>query len=396
MAPATTYRDERGQVPTNIFLISPDNALTELSQSPYESEDLLQRLVADHPKMLGSALGADGALLLIQREYAVPDSSDGASRWSLDHLFLDRDGVPVLVEIKRASDTRARREVVAQMLDYAANGVAYWPVEGIVEAFKAECGQRGVDPDSELVNFLGTAEPEAYWKAVEANLRSGRIRMVFLADQVSKELRRIVEFLNEQMRPAEVLAVEVIQYAHPNGTRSLVPTLLGATERAQSAKSPTTARPPMDEADWLQSLRDGKGEGAVSATQKFVGWLRGRGYHVGITESQDSLFASRTLPSGKTVYPIFIRRSTGNLEISLAYLRSAPAFATDSARLKLLADLKQALPGANIQSQKATGWPSIRLPLLLDDALWEPLKDLLEVVGARLADGAPYDEVAAQ
>lgn len=383
-------------MPANIFLISPENALTELSQSPYESEDLLQRLVADHPKMLGSALGADGALLLIQREYAVPDSSDGASRWSLDHLFLDRDGVPVLVEIKRASDTRARREVVAQMLDYAANGVTYWPVEGIVEAFKAECAQRGVDSDSELVNFLGTDDPASYWKAVEANLRSGRIRMVFLADQVSKELRRIVEFLNEQMRPAEVLAVEVVQYASPNGTRTLVPTLLGATERAQSAKSPTAVRPPIDEADWLQSLQDGKGDDAVSATQKAVSWLRDSGYRVGITDSQDSLYASRQLPSGKIVYPIFIRRSTGNFEVSLANLRSAPSFATDSARLKFLADLKQALPSANIQSQKANGWPSIRLPLLLDDAIWERLRDLLEVVGARLADGVPYDGFVAQ
>ena len=383
-------------MPANIFLISPDNALTELSQSPYESEDLLQRLVADHPKMLGSALGADGALLLIQREYAVPDSSDGASRWSLDHLFLDRDGVPVLVEIKRASDTRARREVVAQMLDYAANGVAYWPVEGIVEAFKAECAQRGVDPDSELLNFLGTDDPESYWKAVEANLRSGRIRMVFLADQVSKELRRIVEFLNEQMRPAEVLAVEVVQYANPNGTRTLVPTLLGATERAQSAKSPTAALPPIEEADWLQSLRDGKGEQAVSAALKVVAWLRGRGYQVGITKRQDSLYAARALPSGKVVNPIFIRRSSGNFEMSLDYLRSAPAFATDSARLQLLADLKQALPSANIQSQKANGWPSIPLPLLLDDAVWQRLRDLLQVVEARLADGAAYDGLVAQ
>lgn len=381
---------------TNIFLISPDNTLTELSQSPYESEDLLQRLVADHPKMLGSALGADGALLLIQREYAVPDSSDGASRWSLDHLFLDREGVPVLVEIKRASDTRARREVVAQMLDYAANGVAYWPVEGIVDAFRAGCAQRGADPDLELVTFLGSDDPESYWKAVEANLRSGRIRMVFLADQVSKELRRIVEFLNEQMRPAEVLAVEVVQYANPNGTRTLVPTLLGATERAQSAKSPTAGRPPIDEVDWLDSLKERKGEPAVDAALKAIGWLRGNGYHVGITDSQDSLYASHRLPSGKVVYPVFIRRSTGNFEISLANLRSAPAFAADAARTKLLADLKHALPSANIQTQKATGWPSVRLPLLLEATVWDALQQQLEIVIAHLDDGTPYVGLASQ
>ena len=47
-------------------------------------------------------------------------SSDGG-RWLVDRLFLDQDGVPTLVEVKRSSDTRIRREVVGQLLEYAAN-----------------------------------------------------------------------------------------------------------------------------------------------------------------------------------------------------------------------------------------------------------------------------------
>ena len=38
------------------------------------------------------------------------------------------------------------------------------------------------------------------------------MRLVFLADEIPSELRRIVEFLNQQMDPAEVLAVEVRQF----------------------------------------------------------------------------------------------------------------------------------------------------------------------------------------
>ena len=53
----------------------------------------------------------------------------GGNRWSLDHLFLDQEGIPTLVEVKRGTDTRIRREVVGQMLDYAANAIVYWPVE---------------------------------------------------------------------------------------------------------------------------------------------------------------------------------------------------------------------------------------------------------------------------
>jgi hypothetical protein len=58
--------------------------------------------------------------LLVRREAPVPDRENGGIRWSIDHLFLDQDAIPTLVEVKRSSDTRIRREVVGQMLDYAA------------------------------------------------------------------------------------------------------------------------------------------------------------------------------------------------------------------------------------------------------------------------------------
>src|SRR4051794_13711833 len=120
---------------SSVFVIDKANALIELNRTDYDSEDLFQTLLADHPALLGQASGASGKLLLVKRETAVPEIEDGSGRWSLDHLFLDREGVPVLVEVKRSSDTRLRREVVAQMLDYAANGVAYWPIEQISGVF---------------------------------------------------------------------------------------------------------------------------------------------------------------------------------------------------------------------------------------------------------------------
>ena len=40
---------------------------------------------------------------------------------------------------------------------------------------------------------------ESFFAKVGDNLRAGKIRMVFVADTVPDHLRRIVEFLNEQM-----------------------------------------------------------------------------------------------------------------------------------------------------------------------------------------------------
>ena len=202
---------------TSIFVIGADNRLNEFRRTEYGSEDVFQKILADHPAMLSGAAGPKGKLILVQREQPVPDQIEGAERWSLDHLFLDADGVPVLVEVKQASDTRARREVVAQMLDYAANGVAYWPIDRIISAYNETTVSAGRDPDQDLPAFLGGGESEPFWRQVESNLRSGRIRMLFVADRVSKELTRIIEFMNEQMRPAEVLAIEVEHFLGADG-----------------------------------------------------------------------------------------------------------------------------------------------------------------------------------
>src|SRR5262245_27061542 len=94
------------RVSSTVIEISPDNRVQALRRAVYDSEDLSQRLLSDHPVLLEQVAGPEGRLLLVQREAPVPEASDGNGRWSLDHLFLDRSGVPVLVEVKRATDTR--------------------------------------------------------------------------------------------------------------------------------------------------------------------------------------------------------------------------------------------------------------------------------------------------
>ena len=132
-----------------IFLVRGDHELVELTPQPYPQEDLLQELLARYPNLLAGdqiTPSAPRRWLLVRRETPVPDTLDGSGRWSLDHLFLDQDGVPTLVEVKRASDTRGRREVVAQMLDYAANGVAYWPSSRFGPRSNSEPMPRGRTP----------------------------------------------------------------------------------------------------------------------------------------------------------------------------------------------------------------------------------------------------------
>ncbi len=222
----------------SIFLIESGGSLVRMSESKYESEDLLQSLIADYPQLLaGDQIRPDAPRrwLLVQREGGVPDQEGGDDRWSVDHVFLDQDGVPTLIEVKRSSDTRIRREVVGQMLDYAANAVVYWPPERIRAIFEA-----GGEAAATLEDFLDGADADEFWNGVKTNLQAGKVRLVFAADRIPKELQRIIEFLNTQMDPAEVIGVEVKQYVggpQPDAPiRTLVPRVVGVTAAAQTRK----------------------------------------------------------------------------------------------------------------------------------------------------------------
>ncbi len=121
-----------------IYLVQGDGALIEMAEQGYASEARLQELLADHPNLLAGDQ-IDNAnprrWLLVSREVSLAAEEDGAARWSVDHLFLDQDAIPTIVEVKRSTDTRIRREVVGQMLDYAVNAVVYWPVEALRSRF---------------------------------------------------------------------------------------------------------------------------------------------------------------------------------------------------------------------------------------------------------------------
>jgi hypothetical protein len=221
----------------SIFLRT-KSGLEVLRQSSYDSEDVLQTALAEHPEVLAGSTTAgdtDSGLLLLRREVSV-SGQGGSAPFSLDHLFLDGDAVPVLVEVKRSSDSRVRREVVGQMLDHAANALTHWPVEVLQQALEARASAENRAEADLLQDVAPGVDVDDFWRDVDANLRAGRIRMVFVADELPPDLVRVIEFLNEQMTPAEVLGVELRQFTG-GGHTAYVPTVVGRTTYAVARKA---------------------------------------------------------------------------------------------------------------------------------------------------------------
>lgn len=219
-----------------IFQVDQRGWVTPMHPGAPVSEAHVQELIARQPEIIGG----DGDLLLIRREQPIADVIDGGGRWSLDHLFVTAEAVPVLVEVKRASDNRLRREVVGQMLDYAANAVAHWPPGRVADQFAATCTMMGVDAEDRLRAFIGDQPEEDFWANVDANFRAGRVKLIFVADLVPPELARVVEFLDEQMI-ADVRAIELGWFEASSGVTALVPRVIGGSARTVAQKGTSTA-----------------------------------------------------------------------------------------------------------------------------------------------------------
>lgn len=371
-----------------IYLLNDTSALIAMEEAPYDSEALLQGLLAKHPDLLaGDQINAQSPRkwILVTREMSVPGEEDGAPRWSLDHLFLDQEAIPTLVEVKRSSDTRIRREVVGQMLDYAANAVAYWPVEEVRAKFEARCEQEGSDPEEVLAQFLGDHQDAAeFWRLVKTNLQAGRVRLVFVADAIPSELRRVVEFLNEQMDPAEVLAIEVKQFVG-QGVKTLVPRVLGQTEAAlQKKASAGKARQSITAAEYLAGVDEDYGSDEAQAFRRLIDWGREHGLEdCFYTGGKGVSYIPILRVGGQPVYPFSLQRK-GMLVLQMRWLKDRPPF-NDAAKRQELERLLQDIPGFRTGSVGMEGFPKVPVLSLTDAAMMEKLLAALDWMVRELA-----------
>jgi hypothetical protein len=352
------------------FLISDKGEpLRPMVEQAYESEDMLQGLLAQYPDLLaGDEMDPDNPRrwLLVTREMGVPDAADSAGRWSLDHLFLDQDGILTLVEVKRATDTRARREVVAQMLDYAANAVLYWPHEQIVAAFERTARAAGREPAEVLAEFLA---PEAvdesmdvagqFWTRVKTNLAAEHIRMVFVADQIPRELQRIVEFLNDQMDPAKVIAVEVQQFVG-EGIRTLVPRTVGQTVRSTPKGTGQSEGREWDHNSFMEEAKAAGGE-AAKVNALLIDWFTRNAAGVRWGNGVGATFTARMLIDGDDTEVLRVF-AEGSMQVSFGRIED------DAIREELRSRLSK-IDGFSIAASKS--YPRAPLAPLATPEVWQ-------------------------
>jgi len=350
-----------------IFILNKNQSLVELNESEFVTEKQFQELLEKYPKLIsGSQINPENPRkwILISREIGIPNEEQGINIWSLDHLFIDQDGIPTLVEVKRSTDTRIRREVVGQMLDYAANAVIYWSLNKIKNKFEEQCKIKNTDPEiliQELIDESG--DVDKFWETVGTNLKAGKIRMIFIADSIPKELQRIIEFLNEQMTPAEVLGLEIKQYGNES-IKTMVPRVIGQTASAQIKKGSNEYNQ-WTEKTFFDELERRNGKEIADVARRIIKHLEnyvtrfwyGKGKISGSIVPALDLIENSHFPFAIWTY--------GKIEIYFQWYKERPPFDNIDVRKKILGMLNE-IRGVNIPENKIDKRPSIDLKLLLE------------------------------
>ena len=228
-------------------------------------------------------------------EFPVP----GVGR--IDALFLSPSGYVTIVETKLWQNPEARREVVAQIIDYAQQ-MARWTYADLELRFN-DCQKAAGHPSSSLFSHVCDLEDDSvdeaeFTDAVNRCLSNGRFLLLVIGDGIREGVERMTEFLQRTPLLQYTLGlVEMSCYRHrdPAGGVLVIPQVIARTAEVTRAvvhidlhggdkgdvtvtaevpddSQPARAHPAhhLSEAEFYELLGDATPPNAVRRCQAFV------------------------------------------------------------------------------------------------------------------------------
>lgn len=198
------------------IVVDKDGTIHRPTRVPFDErtmqEGWLQDLLERYPELLPieDIEPAFSSLIPIGREIGTPVGP-------IDNLFINPDGYITLVETKLWRNPEARRQVVAQIIDYAKE-VSRWDFEQLDAQVRASARQRSQDEvrllDIVKASGIGPQMDEArFVDRVTRNLRRGRLLLIIAGDGISESLERMADYLQQTPQLHFTLAlVELVTY----------------------------------------------------------------------------------------------------------------------------------------------------------------------------------------
>jgi hypothetical protein len=240
-----------------------------------------------------------------------------------------------------------------------------------------------------FLSVAGLDDEDQLWSSVQAQIDAGHIRLLFVADQLSPTLVRVIEFLNRQLRSAEVLGVEVVRHAG-SGHEVVVyqPVVRGRSSSEAQRKAPALRRTREEFDQVLLAHHDQRVLDQVNDLVKRAERLGGF-ESLGTSADDPALYINFRTNGGPPVYwPFLLRPKPNKLVVRIQKLRTHPAFADEGVRDDLLARVATAVGLATVEGN-TDGAPWIPLERLLRPDTVDQLAKVLEWVTATADAGSP-------
>ena len=219
-------------------------------------EDWLQDLMHANPSLipLDDIAPGSGAYIPICRELTIP--KPGGS------IFLDLFGVTptgklVLIECKLWRNPQARREVVAQALEYAALMRA-WSYADLTASLNAKLSTSAENPLYDLAKaHEATISEAAFVDQVTQSLRSGDFIVIIAGDGIRSDVQAMADHLNTSGTAAIFSLLEIQLWEGQDDKLTILPAIPFMTKVIKQRVIvdqegvPLTLEPPQD--DQLQA-----------------------------------------------------------------------------------------------------------------------------------------------
>jgi hypothetical protein len=205
------------------LLVNTEEGWVQAEPIRYLAESEFQALVQEtfDPTLVSQ----DDRPVVVARE--VSTSTGGR----IDVVAVDQDGVITLCECKLDRNPGSRREVLGQVIEYAAslNGIRFEEFRRMLEV------RLGTDPVEAMRDHASDDFDAVRWgEAVSEALAEGRFRLIIAVDQLTDALKQTVIYLNE--RASFSLVVAELRRIKKDGVDVLASTLFG--EEAAQRKLP--------------------------------------------------------------------------------------------------------------------------------------------------------------
>lgn len=171
-----------------------------------KSEEWLQGLIQKYPQLL--------PIDQIEPNFGIPvpvAMEVSCTHGYIDNLFLTPNGDLILIEVKLWKNPEARREVVAQTLDYIAS-LSAMGFEAVQAAVLKARSDGAVSLHSLIPEHLGPLPESDFVDAIARNLRRRRILAIIVGDGIREEAELLVDLLQSHAGAHFTLALVAITF----------------------------------------------------------------------------------------------------------------------------------------------------------------------------------------